>query len=86
VEGGADRDPTSNAQYICQQILEAGLQIEALVETPLDSSLATETKADPTRWYSVPRASVMPTTFIVKARKPLTHRAAQQPLAADGDR
>jgi ubiquinone/menaquinone biosynthesis C-methylase UbiE len=52
------------------QIVGAGLQIEALVETPLDSSLATEMNADPARWYSVPRASVMPTTFIIKARKP----------------
>jgi SAM-dependent methyltransferase len=67
------------------QIIEAGLTIEALVETPLNSSLATESNADPARWYSVPRASVMPTTFIIKARKPSSvHHAAQQPLAADG--
>jgi SAM-dependent methyltransferase len=54
-----------------KEILQANLQIEALVETPLNSSLATDTHADPARWYSVPRASVMPTTFIVKARKRL---------------
>ena len=26
--------------------------------------------ADPARWYSVPRATLIPTTFILKARKP----------------
>jgi hypothetical protein len=53
------------------QIIQAGLQIEALVETPLNAAAAKENHADPARWYSVPRASVMPTTFIIKARKPL---------------
>jgi SAM-dependent methyltransferase len=52
------------------EVIRAGLQIEALVETPLNSALATERHADPARWYSVARASVMPTTFIIKARKP----------------
>jgi SAM-dependent methyltransferase len=52
------------------QVIQAGLQIEALVETPLNPALATEVHADPSRWYSVARASVMPTTFIIKARKP----------------
>jgi hypothetical protein len=53
-----------------EQIIQAGLQIEALVETPLNPALATDAHADPARWYSVARASVMPTTFIIKARKP----------------
>jgi hypothetical protein len=53
------------------QIIQAGLQIEALVETPLNPDAVKEAHADPARWYSVARASVMPTTFIVKARKPL---------------
>jgi len=52
------------------QTIHAGLRIEALVETPLNAALASEAHADPARWYSVPRASVMPTTFIIKARKP----------------
>jgi SAM-dependent methyltransferase len=55
------------------QIIQAGLQIEALVETPLNPALATEVHADPARWYSVARARTMPTTFIVKARKPLQY-------------
>jgi SAM-dependent methyltransferase len=53
------------------QIIQAGLRVEAFVETPLNSAAANESHADPARWYSVPRASVMPTTFIIKARKPL---------------
>ena len=53
------------------QIIQAGLQIEALVETSLNAAAAKENHADPARWYSVPRASVMPTTLIIKARKPL---------------
>jgi SAM-dependent methyltransferase len=57
------------------EVIGAGLQIEALVETPLNRALATEAHADPARWYSVARATMMPTTFIIKARKP-----AHQPL------
>ena len=53
-----------------QQTIQAGLQIEALVETPLNPALATDAHADPARWYSVARAGLMPTTFIIKARKP----------------
>jgi len=52
------------------QVIQAGLQIEAVIETPLASALASEAQADPSRWYSVPRASLMPTTVIIKARKP----------------
>ena len=53
------------------QIIQAGLQIEALVETPLNPAAVKEAHADPGRWYSVARASMMPTTLIVKAGKPL---------------
>ena len=56
------------------QIIQAGLQIEALVETPLNPAAVTDAHTDPARWYSVPRASVMPTTFIIKARKPMAVR------------
>src|SRR5258706_15538309 len=58
------------------QIIQAGLQIEALVETPLNTAGAKEDHADPARWDSVPRASVMPTTFIIKARKRLQSKRA----------
>jgi SAM-dependent methyltransferase len=53
-----------------EQIIQAGLQIEALVETPVDPSSVKEEHIDPARWYSVARAQMMPTTFIIKARKP----------------
>jgi len=53
------------------QIIQADLRIEAFVETAVNPAAANESHADPARWYSVPRASVMPTTFIIKARKPL---------------
>ena len=52
------------------EVIRAGLHLEALVETPLDMAAAKADEADPARWYSVDRARVMPTTFIVKARKP----------------
>ena len=51
------------------EIARAGLQIEALVEGELNPNLAKEAHADPARWYSVARARIMPTTFIIKARK-----------------
>ena len=52
------------------QIVQAGLNIEALVETPVDPATTKDEHIDPARWYSVPRARMMPTTFIIKARKP----------------
>jgi hypothetical protein len=60
------------------QIIQAGLQIEALVETPLNVGAVKEAHTDPARWYSVARARVMPTTFIIKARKPLSVDRADQ--------
>lgn len=49
----------------------AGLVIDRLVEGDLDDSRVREKDQAPDKWYSVPRARLMPTTFIVKARKPL---------------
>jgi hypothetical protein len=53
-----------------REITRAGLHIETLIETPLSASAIEEGHADPARWYSVPRATLIPTTFILKARKP----------------
>jgi hypothetical protein len=53
------------------EVLRAGLHLEQLIEGEFNAALAQEDHADPTRWYSAPRARLMPTTFIVKARKPL---------------
>ncbi len=49
----------------------AGLQIEALIEGSFNADLANENHVDPARWYSTARARIMPTTIILKARKPL---------------
>jgi SAM-dependent methyltransferase len=58
------------ATYI-NAVVQAGLQLERLVEAEFNAKLAEHSHADPARWYSAPRAQMMPTTFIVKARKPL---------------
>jgi hypothetical protein len=53
-----------------REISRAGLRIETLIETPINRAAIREEHADPARWYSVPRATLIPTTFILKARKP----------------
>jgi SAM-dependent methyltransferase len=52
------------------EVIRAGLQLEALVEPPVDPGTVKAEHVDPSRWYSVARAQMMPTTFIIKARKP----------------
>ena len=51
-------------------VVRAGLQFESLIEAPIDESTARAEHQDLTRWYSVARARMMPTTFIVTASKP----------------
>ena len=79
VEGGVEHSSWKGVPIVIQrctlgtfvtEIARAGLQIEALVEGELNTDLAKEAHADPARWYSVGRARMMPTTFIIKARKP----------------
>jgi len=53
-----------------EDIVRSGLQIERLLETPLNLAATTDAHKDPARWYSLDRARVMPTTLIIKARKP----------------
>lgn len=55
------------------EISRAELWVEVLVEGSCNEDLATAAHMDPARWYSISRASLMPTTFIIKARKP-SHR------------
>lgn len=62
-----------------REIILAGLRLEALVETPLDPAAVNDAHVDPERWYSLDRARLMPTTFIIKARKPLSADRAAQP-------
>ena len=54
---------------VVTETVRAGLALERLVETPLDETGEGGDMTDPARWYSTPRARLMPTTFIVKARK-----------------
>ncbi|HTX91323.1 MAG TPA: class I SAM-dependent methyltransferase [Anaerolineales bacterium] len=51
-------------------IVEAGLVLEKVIESEVNLDQAREKDLAPERWYSVPRARLMPTTFIVKAGKP----------------
>jgi SAM-dependent methyltransferase len=51
-------------------IIQSGLIIERVIESELNISQAREKDSVPENWYSVPRAKMMPTTFIVKAHKP----------------
>ena len=51
-------------------VIQSGLAIEQVIESEPNVALAREQDFDPAKWYSMPRAQLMPTTFIVKAHKP----------------
>jgi len=51
-------------------IIAAGLRIDALLEPPVNGAAVEDEHLDPARWYSVDRARLVPTTFIIKATKP----------------
>ena len=51
-------------------IVHSGLVIEQIIESEPNMALAREKDFEPAKWYSVPRAQLMPTTFIIKAHKP----------------
>jgi SAM-dependent methyltransferase len=48
----------------------AGLLLERIVEGEPDPARARPQDHDPAKWYSLPRARLMPTTVIVRARRP----------------
>jgi SAM-dependent methyltransferase len=54
------------------QIIRAGLTLEQLVETAFFPGAVKPQHEDPARWYSAGRAQKMPTTVIIKARKPIS--------------
>jgi SAM-dependent methyltransferase len=54
-------------------IIQSGLILEQIIESEPNIVLAREQDFAPEKWYSVPRAKMMPTTFIVKASKPINH-------------
>ena len=51
-------------------VIQAGLVLEQIIESEPNLILAREQDFAPEKWYSIPRAQLMPTTLIVKARKP----------------
>lgn len=61
--------PRTMSTYI-NGIVQAGLVLERLIESDVNTQVAREQDYAPDKWYSVPRAKFIPTTFIVKARKP----------------
>jgi SAM-dependent methyltransferase len=52
-------------------ICDAGLIIDRLIESEPDLNLAREQDFAPEKWYSVPRAQLIPTTVIMRAYKPI---------------
>ena len=61
--------PRSLSTYL-NGVIESGLLLEKVIECEPDLSLARPQDFDPEKWYSFPRAKLIPTTFIVKAHKP----------------
>ena len=52
-------------------ITKSGLILDQIIESEPNLTQAREQDFDPGKWYSIPRAQLIPTTFIVKAYKPL---------------
>jgi len=51
-------------------VTAAGLIIDRLIESDLNLHRARKQDYLPEKWYSVPRARLIPTTFIIKAHRP----------------
>jgi len=51
-------------------LVKSGLVLEQLIESEPNTAIAREQDFAPDSWYSIPRAQLIPTTFIVKAYKP----------------
>jgi SAM-dependent methyltransferase len=51
-------------------IIQSGLIIEQVIESEPNIALAREEDFASEKWYSIPRAKLMPTTLIVKAYRP----------------
>jgi hypothetical protein len=56
-----------------RDVIGVVLGIFSRVEGEFNANAAKEIHADPARCYSIARASLIPTTFIIKARKPPQH-------------
>ncbi len=62
-------NPRKLSTYL-NAMTQAGLVLDQLIESQPNVELAREQDFAPEKWYSVPRAQLLPTTFIVKAHKP----------------
>lgn len=62
-------NPRKMSTYL-NALIQSGLVLDQLIESDLNIALAREKDFAPENWYSVPRAQLLPTTFIVKAHKP----------------
>jgi hypothetical protein len=62
--------PRTLSTYI-NGIINVGLTIDRLVEPNIDIRMAREIDSDPEKYFSIPRAKLIPTTFIIKALKPV---------------
>jgi SAM-dependent methyltransferase len=51
-------------------LIEAGLVVDKMIESESNVQRAREQDFAPEKWYSIPRAQLIPTTFIIKAHKP----------------
>ena len=51
-------------------LAQSGFVLDQLVESELNTASAREQDFAPEKWYSIHRAQLMPTTFIIKAHKP----------------
>ncbi len=61
--------PRKLSTYI-NALADAGFIIERLIESDVNLDLARDRDYAPEKWYSVPRAQLVPTTLIVRAAKP----------------
>lgn len=60
--------PRKLSTYI-NAMIDAGLTIERLIESEVNMGIAREKDYAPEKWYSVPRAQLIPTTFVIRASK-----------------
>ena len=51
-------------------MIQSGLVVEQVIESQPNMTLAREQDFAPEKWYGIPRAQLVPTTIIVKAKKP----------------
>lgn len=61
--------PRKMSTYL-NALIQSGLVLDRLIESEPNIALAREQDHAPEKWYSMPRAQLLPTTFIVKAHKP----------------